>query len=147
MIYLRPFAYYDWEWVQKHRFPDRSRSEILDIIDQWHEKYKDGLPFAIFAICDNVKIVGNISANLQEDFNTIRLDIEILPKFRRKGYGTFAMRQLMIIMVNNTYNRLIARIPVNDSVSIAFHESLGYTPDSEETDPNGNKVRIYRKQL
>lgn len=144
MIYLRKFTVYDREWLQKNLLRGYSVDKVVQTIDEWDTKRRNGYPFEMYAITDNTKTVGWISIQLLEDLITARLDLEILPKFRRKGYGKFAMRQLLEVLCRHEYWHLSARIAKDNTAGIALHESLGYSLCGEDTEKDGQVFLLYK---
>lgn len=143
MIYLRHFTPYDIEWLQKNFLIGYSADKVLDTIDAWNTKRYKGYAFEMYAITDNAKTVGWISARQHRDLYTISLEPVILPEFRRMGYATFAM-QYLIGRLREREFRFAARVRKDNTAGIALYESLDFVLRRRETDAEGHKILLYK---
>lgn len=130
-IFLRHFRYSDIEVLRSQILPGYSDDEIFKTLEQWNTHEYDDLPFEMYAICANTTIVGSLTLRLCDDYATVCLHPEILPKFRRKGYAKAAMAQAIELLRTHEYVSLSAQIPKDNVASIRLHEALGYKRNGE----------------
>lgn len=143
-LFFRRFSPRDMEILQKRFLPGYSVDKVLKTLDLWDTRQCNQLPFDIFAIMVNTTVVGRICLYLEANFSNIRLKPEILPEFRRKGYGSLAVVQAYELVRRYEFPSVSMNISPDDEGAIAFATSLGFKPESTIKNPEGKRLCIYK---
>ena len=147
MLHLRYFRYSDYEVLQKKFLPGSSEEDVIKTLDFWNMHRYNDMPFEKYAICENTIIIGTLSLFLHDDLQTVSIEPEILPEFRRKGYAKAAMQIVFRVLRSHEFWHVTAQIRKDDIAGIRLHESLGYSLCSEAVNDEGNEVFIYKMDL
>lgn len=146
MITLRHFENKDSLILKKYKFNDKTLDEIADIINKWQELEYNGKYFEMFAVCNEDRVVGNISLYQHGDY-IISIGPEIYAEFRRQNLAYEGMKRALNLAREKGYKIVSAQIRTDNSASINLHKKLGYILDGEYINKKGNPVYIYLKLL
>ncbi len=147
MVSLRNVTADDAPTLCRNAFPALMPEQVLAMIAAWNTKQFQGRYFEMFAVLANGEIVGTISL-YQHTEDIISIGPEIFSPYRRHGYGSAAMQCACEIAKKKGYRLVSQQVRVNNTASIAMHESLGFETDGViTTNAKGNPIVMYRKQF
>lgn len=147
MIELRNFCYADAPMLKELMYPDMPMEEIQKMISQWEEKEYNGRYFEMFGVINDGTTVGCVSLyGLSE--HTVSCGPEILPQYRKQGFGRAAMLAAMGMAKSRGYQIAVSQIHADNMSSIALHQSLGFESDGYVyKNQKGKDVLIYLKPM
>lgn len=147
MIKLRPFSREDAPLLKELIYPDLTIPEIEQLISSWNTKEYRGRYFEMFGAIHDNRIVGTISL-FALSAHSISCGPDILPQYRKHGFGRKAMLNAMEIAKGKGYQISVSQIAVNNKASIALHQSLGFESSGYVyKNQKDNDVLIYFKSL
>ena len=125
MFELRPFSREDAPLLKELIYPDLTTPEIEQLLSNRNTKEYRGRYFEMFGAIHDNRIVGTISL-FELSPHSLSCGPEILPQYRKQGFGRQAMLIAMEIAKGKGYQMSISQIAVNNKASIALHQSLGF---------------------
>ena len=147
MIELRPFFHEDAPVLKELIYPDLTIPEIEQLISSWNTKEYHGRYFEMLGVVHDNRIIGTISL-FEHSPHSLSCGPEILPQYRKQGFGRKAMLNAMEIAKGKGYQIAVSQISVDNKASIALHQSLGFESSGYiYKNQKGNDVLIYFKSL
>ena len=147
MVTLRHFENNDAVVLRQFENINMPIEEIRNMICDWNKLEVSGKYFEIFAIINDGQIVGSISLYQHSD-TVISIGPEILPAFKKQGFGKQAMLIALDIAKSKGYKIVSQQIRSNNTASIALHKSLDFETDNYSyINKKGNEVFIFLKAL
>lgn len=147
MVQLRNFQPADALLLKDLVYPDISTEEIQEMISQWERKEYSGRYFEMFGVFRDNQLVGTVSL-FAHSTHSISCGPEILPQYRKQGFGRAAVLAAMEIAKSKGYQIAFSQIRTDNASSIALHRSLGFETDGYVFKNQKDKdVLIYLKSL
>ena len=147
MITLRHFTENDAELLQANQLYNKSKEEILSLINEWKTNSYNGKYFEMFAVVNDTTIVGSISL-YEHSPSVASIGVEIFATQRRHGYATDAMRLLLTYAREKGYKIIQQQVRTDNRSSIRLHEKLGFETDGYVyVNRKGHDIILYLKAL
>ena len=147
MITLRHFTENDAELLQANQLYNKSKEEILSLINEWKTNSYNGKYFEMFAVVNDTTIVGSISL-YEHSTSVASIGVEIFADQRRHGYAADAMRLLLIYAREKGYKIIQQQVRTDNRSSIRLHEKLGFETDGYVyVNKKGHDIILYLKAL
>ncbi|MBR4369662.1 MAG: GNAT family N-acetyltransferase [Victivallales bacterium] len=147
MITLRHFTENDAELLQANQLYNKSKEEILSLINEWKTNSYHGKYFEMFAVVNDTTIVGSISL-YEHSTSVASIGVEIFADQRRHGYDADAMRLLLIYAREKGYQIIQQQVRTDNRSSIRLHEKLGFETDEYVyVNKKGHDIILYLKAL
>ncbi|MBR5078300.1 MAG: GNAT family N-acetyltransferase [Victivallales bacterium] len=147
MITLRHFTENDAELLQANQLYNKSKEEILSLINEWKTNSYNGKYFEMFAVVNDTTIVGSISL-YEHSTSVASIGVEIFADQRRHGYAADAMRLLLTYAREKGYQIIQQQVRTDNLSSIRLHEKLGFETDGYVyVNQKGHDIILYLKAL
>ena len=147
MITLRHFTENDAELLQANQLYNKSKEEILSLINEWKTNSYNGKYFEMFAVVNDTTIVGSISL-YEHSTSVASIGVEIFADQRRHGYAADAMRLLLTYAREKGYKIIQQQVRTDNRSSIRLHEKLGFETDGYVyVNKKGHDIILYLKAL
>ena len=147
MITLRHFTENDAELLQANQLYNKSKEEILSLINEWKTNSYNGKYFEMFAVVNDTTVVGSISL-YEHTTSVASIGVEIFADQRRHGYAADAMRLLLIYAREKGYKIIQQQVRTDNRSSIRLHEKLGFETDGYVyVNKKGHDIILYLKAL
>ncbi len=147
MVTIRSFTREDAEALQYGLYPDMTRSEISDMIEEWNASVCRGRYFEMFAILFDERIVGCVSLYERSGF-IASAGVEVMKEARGRGAASEALSWLTRYAAEKGYRILQDQVRKDNPASIRLHEKLGFQSDgSVYHNQRDHEVLLYLKPL
>lgn len=147
MITLRHFTENDAELLQANQLYNKSKEDILSLINEWKTNSYNGKYFEMFAIVNDTTVVGSISL-YEHTTSVASIGVEIFADQRRHGYAANAVRLLLTYAREKGYKIIQQQVRTDNLSSIRLHEKLGFETDGYVyVNQNGHDIILYLKAL
>ena len=147
MITLRHFTENDAELLQANQLYNKSKEEILSLINEWKTNSYNGKYFEMFAVVNDTTVVGSISL-YEHTTSVASIGVEIFADQRRHGYAADAMRLLLIHAKEKGYRIIQQQVRTDNLPSIRLHEKLSFETDGYVyVNKKGHDIILYLKAL
>lgn len=147
MIDIRHFTHDDAGFIQQDLYSDLSRSEIIELIDEWNTCVYQGRYFGMFAVLFDGEPVGCVSL-VEHSKHVASLGAEVIPEARRKGVAYAAVSRLMQYASEKDYRILLDQVRRDNAASIRLHEKLGFESDGYVyRNQRDHEVVLYLRQV
>ena len=147
MITLRHFTENDAELLQANQLYNKSKEEILSLINEWKTNSYNGKYFEMFAVVNDTTVIGSISL-YEHSPSVASIGVEIFADQRRHGYAADAMRLLLIYAREKGYKIIQQQVRTDNRSSIRLHEKLGFETDGYVyVNKKGHDIILYLKAL
>ncbi len=145
MIELRPISVDNIELLaEKYNMSVEDANNLIARSDSelYENKY-----FKMLVVLNWASCVGIVSL-YEHSASVISIGPDIFVEYRKRGYGTEAMKLAMDIAREEGFTIVCQQIRTNNNASIKLHESLGFETDNYIfKNRNDNEVSIYLKSL
>ena len=147
MITLRHFTENDAELMQANQLYNKSKEEILSLINEWKTNSYNGKYFEMFAVENDTTVIGSISL-YEHSPSVASIGVEIFADQRRHGYAADAMRLLLTYAREKGYKIIQQQVRTDNRSSIRLHEKLGFETDGYVyVNKKGHDIILYLKAL
>ena len=147
MITLRHFTENDAELLQANQLYNKSKEEILSLINEWKTNSYNGKYFEMFAVVNDTTVIGSISL-YEHSPSVASIGVEIFADQRRHGYAADAMRLLLTYAREKGYQIIQQQVRTDNLSSIRLHEKLGFETDGYVyVNQKGHGIILYLKAL
>ena len=147
MITLRHFTENDAELLQANQLYNKSKEEILSLINEWKTNSYNGKYFEMFAVVNDTTVIGSISL-YEHSPSVASIGVEIFADQRRHGYAADAMRLLLTYAREKGYKIIQQQVRTDNRSSIRLHEKLGFETDGYVyVNKKGHDIILYLKAL
>lgn len=146
MITIRHFSFRDLEYLQTCRYPGLSREEIHTLVDEWETLDYKGRYFEMFAICEDLQIVGSVSL-YQHEGPVVSAGPQIDVPYRRRGFARQGVQLALEQARIRGYKIAVAQVREDNRGSVALHSSLGFVCDHAYENSHGTRVLFFMKSI
>ena len=146
IVELKNISAQDYEYVREYWPNDVPYSEIFRMIRESDNKCHEGRYYEVFGIWTTGCMVGMIIMYHYDD-GAISIGIDIFNKYRRKGYGTQALKASFDKAKDAGYKLAVAPINIRNIPSMKLHEKCGFALAGKRINRHGNKHLVFVKSL
>lgn len=143
---LRKFSINDIKILKEYKYPEKSELEILKLIDEWNKGNASGRYFEMFSVVSRDVLVGDFSL-FEYEPGCVSCAVEIFSPYKRKGYGSFAVKNGLELAKKRGYEVAVVQVLKNSSEAFAFFKKGGFTVVGEFINPHGHSVYTLKKFL
>ncbi len=127
--------------------PEQEPPELQDYIRRI-DKYTYGLGWLLCEIDSTPAGFCHLTENRAdpEDLFSVEFQLYVKPEFQRRGVGKALWSLMRDIMELGSRRRVYARVDLQDKEALAFFESMGFAPLSEEEERD-RQVQVFSYRL
>ena len=119
--------------------------DVRRLIDESNAKSFHHRYFEMYSVFSDHLLVGTVSL-YEHSSSVLSIGPEIFGEYRRRGYGTEAMKAAMNIAKSKGYKNVLQQIRTNNMPSIKMHTNLGFETDEYiYKNKNQHDILIYIK--
>lgn len=122
------------------------KEALLPMLADSAAQSHDGRYYEQFAVRMDGCVMGIASLYAHED-GTVSDGIEVFPPFRRCGFATCALSQMMDVARERGYSTMTTQVRTDNTASLSLHRSLGFAAGAPWINRKGREVVTFRKEL
>jgi RimJ/RimL family protein N-acetyltransferase len=104
-------------------------------------------PYLVHVLLDGPVVAARIGAHAAPRDGGVEIGYFVAPRYRGAGLGTAVVTEFLAWLGEHGTRRVVATIEPDNVASLALVARVGFTPDGELVEEDGQRMLVFRRDL